>query len=80
MKTLNTLLAATFAILSGAHAGPPLAFDREVDAATKNSNRPNIILVMADDQGWGDVGYNGHPFVKTPAIDSMADPRCLESA
>jgi len=27
---------------------------------------------MADDQGWGDVGYNGHPFVQTPALDAMA--------
>jgi arylsulfatase A-like enzyme len=33
---------------------------------------PNIILVMADDQGWGDTGYNGHPFVQTPALDAMA--------
>ncbi|MBK1832593.1 sulfatase-like hydrolase/transferase [Roseibacillus ishigakijimensis] len=34
--------------------------------------RPSIILVMADDQGWGDTGYNGHPFVQTPALDEMA--------
>lgn len=34
--------------------------------------KPNIILVMADDQGWGDTGYNGHPLVKTPAMDAMA--------
>ena len=27
---------------------------------------------MADDQGWGDVGYNGHPYLKTPNLDSMA--------
>ena len=33
---------------------------------------PNIILVMADDQGWGDTAYNGHPFVQTPALDAMA--------
>ena len=36
------------------------------------SEQPNIILVMADDQGWGDTGYNGHPFVQTPALDAMA--------
>ncbi len=43
------------------------------DVATDNkSEKPNIILVMADDQGWGDVGYNGHPFVQTPELDAMA--------
>ena len=36
------------------------------------SAKPNIILVMADDQGWGDTGYNGHPVVKTPSLDAMA--------
>ena len=37
------------------------------------SRAPHIILVMADDQGWGDTGYNGHPFVKTPTLDAMAE-------
>jgi arylsulfatase A-like enzyme len=27
---------------------------------------------MADDQGWGDVGYAGHPAIKTPNLDTMA--------
>jgi len=26
--------------------------------------RPHIVLVMADDQGWGDMGYTGHPVVQ----------------
>lgn len=38
----------------------------------RKSGKPNIILVMADDQGWGDTGYNGHPFAQTPALDAMA--------
>ena len=36
------------------------------------ATRPNIILIMTDDQGWGDTGYNGHPYLKTPSIDEMA--------
>jgi arylsulfatase A-like enzyme len=37
-----------------------------------SSKKPNIVLCMADDQGWGDVGYNGHPVLKTPNLDAMA--------
>jgi arylsulfatase A-like enzyme len=33
---------------------------------------PNIVLVMADDQGWGDMAYNGHPHLKTPNFDALA--------
>ncbi len=33
---------------------------------------PNIVLVMSDDQGWGDMGYNGHPHLKTPHFDALA--------
>lgn len=34
--------------------------------------RPNIVLVMADDQGWGDMAYNGHQYVKTPHFDALS--------
>ncbi len=33
---------------------------------------PNIILLMGDDHGWDETGYNGHPYVKTPVLDEMA--------
>lgn len=33
---------------------------------------PNIVLVMADDQGWGDMAYNGHEKLKTPNFDALA--------
>lgn len=33
---------------------------------------PNVVLVMADDMGWGQTGYAGHPVLKTPHLDAMA--------
>ncbi|MBX3399014.1 MAG: sulfatase-like hydrolase/transferase [Gemmataceae bacterium] len=56
---MRFLLSLTIAIvLSGAaFAAPP---------------KPNVVLVMADDQGWGDMAYNGHPLLKTPHFDAMA--------
>ncbi len=43
-----------------------------VSAAAAPARPPNVILCMADDQGWGDTGYNGHPYLKTPNLDAMA--------
>ncbi len=40
--------------------------------AADSPRRPNVVLVMADDQGWGDTGYNGHPELKTPNLDDLA--------
>jgi arylsulfatase A-like enzyme len=34
--------------------------------------KPNVILVMADDMGWAQTGYHGHPILKTPNLDDMA--------
>ncbi len=33
---------------------------------------PNILLLMGDDHGWEETGYNGHPHLKTPVLDEMA--------
>ena len=49
-----------------------VAFGCHAGAAAAATDRPNIILLMADDQGWGETGYNGHPHVKTPVLDEMA--------
>lgn len=39
--------------------------------AANSSPRPNVIIVMTDDQGYGDLGCHGHPFAKTPHLDQL---------
>ena len=34
---------------------------------------PNLILIMTDDQGWGQTGFYNHPVLKTPNLDAMAE-------
>lgn len=41
-------------------------------AAADYPDKPNVIYILADDLGWGDVGFNGHPFAQTPALDRIA--------
>jgi arylsulfatase A-like enzyme len=42
------------------------------DAPAPDATRPNLVLCMTDDQGWGDTSYNGNKFLKTPNLDAMA--------
>jgi len=60
--SLTMILTIGAAIASGARAS----------ATESPTNRPNIILCMTDDQGWGDVSYNGLKQIETPNLDAMA--------
>ena len=36
------------------------------------ADRPNVVLIIGDDQAWSDYGFMGHPHVKTPHLDALA--------
>ena len=40
-------------------------------------SQPNIILIMTDDQGWGDLELTGNPVLKTPNLNNLAESGSL---
>ena len=34
--------------------------------------KPNVVFILSDDQGWADYGFMGHPHMKTPHLDQLA--------
>ncbi|WP_339793057.1 sulfatase-like hydrolase/transferase, partial [uncultured Imperialibacter sp.] len=58
MKVLFTILITGWMIPSLAHA--------------QQAQQPNVIIILTDDQGYGDLGITGNPHVKTPFLDAFA--------
>ena len=44
----------------------------EQDSTIETQNKPNVIIVITDDQGYGDLGHTGNPIIKTPTMDKFA--------
>ena len=69
MKRLNNWKTTALFLLSSA-----LFFScaNSNKAESTNSDKPNIIVIFADDMGYGDVGVFGHPTILTPNLDKLA--------
>lgn len=61
MKVMRMGLVALLAAATGAAA----------------ETRPNVLLIISDDQGYGDFGFNGNKLVKTPNLDRLASEAAL---
>ena len=49
----------------------------EAAEAKPAARRPNVVLIISDDQGWTDYGFMGHKTVRTPRLDRLATQSLL---
>jgi len=61
LRSICLGLASVLLFLSGCNSAEP-----------EKKEYPNILLIITDDQGWGDLGINGNQFVKTPVLDQLS--------
>lgn len=71
IKQLGCMLALSACLMSTLYAS--LSQAKSSPNLKPTSKKTNVILLMSDDQGWGDVAYNGNKIIHTPSLDQMAN-------
>ena len=64
-------LTCALTLLSVQGIGSEILLSRDNDPSTPDM-RPNVLIILTDDQGWGDVSYTGTKDIRTPNIDLLA--------
>lgn len=59
LKKIGTLTLFLFLLIS-------------IQEVASGSEKPNIIVILTDDQGWADTGFNGSTDIRTPHLDDLA--------
>jgi arylsulfatase A-like enzyme len=59
-------------LIASALATNLLGWMPETARGDQERRRPNVLLIMTDDQGYGDLGYHGNPRIRTPRLDQFA--------
>ena len=67
VMTVSVVLFGVAAMSSGAHAAEQQA----------TAERPNVVFLLSDDQGWDDYGFMGHEHIQTPNLDKLAEAGLL---
>ncbi len=49
-----------------------LSFSKSIFASESEKSKPNVVLIMTDDQGWGDIHSHGNEIIETPVLDKLA--------
>lgn len=67
---LTARLQLTLGLLAWLLCGQLSQWTQQLNA--EEAQRPNVVVILSDDQGWGDLSLHGNPNLSTPNIDSLA--------